>query len=60
LKEAQKGNVLPFTLEFDDPLDNCFVLNPNYPNEDPKVMVEIYKRTAEQDEDLGFNYLKEN
>lgn len=39
-------------------MDNCFVMNPNYPNEDPKVMVEIYKRTPEQDEELGFNYMK--
>jgi hypothetical protein len=60
LKDAQKGIGLPFTLELNDPLDNCFILNPHYPNEDPKVMAEIYKRTAEQEDELGFNYLKEN
>lgn len=60
IKDAQAGKVFPFTLEFDDPMDNCFVMNPNYPNEDPKVMVEIYKRTAEQDEELGFTYMDSN
>ena len=53
MKEVQEGQHLPFVLEFDDPLDNCFVMNPNYPNEDPKVKVEIYKRTEEQEDELG-------
>lgn len=59
LKGYQEGKGLPFTLEFDDPLDNCFIMNPNYPNKDEKVMVEIYKRTEEQEDDLGFKYLIE-
>ena len=54
---AQDRKMLPLTIEFDDPLDNCFVMNPNYPNEDPNVEVLIYKRTAEQQEELGMNYL---
>lgn len=58
LKDAQEGKVFPFTLEFDDPLANCFVMNPNYPNADPKVSVQIYKRTAEQDDELGFTHME--
>lgn len=57
--EAMKqGDVLPFTLELDDPLDNCFILNPLYPNPDPSVVVEEYPRTAEQNEELGINDMK--
>lgn len=58
MKDAREGKILPLTIEFDDPMDNCFILNPNYPNEDPKVMVEIYKRTKEQEDDLGITDLK--
>ena len=31
----RNGKVLPFTIIIDDPLDNCFILNPYYPQEDP-------------------------
>jgi len=37
----------------DDPLANCFIYNPSAPEDDPKIEVEVYDRTAEQDEDLG-------
>lgn len=51
------GEMLPFTLELDDPLDNCFILNPNYPQPDPNVVVEEYERTAEQKEELGLDHM---
>ena len=59
LKLAQAGKIFPLTIEFDDPMDNCFVMNPNYPNEDPLVEVKIYKRTEEQNSDLGIDLIKE-
>lgn len=37
----------PFTLIIDDPTDNCFILNPFYPEEDKKVTIEEYVRTKE-------------
>ena len=39
----------------DDPLANCFIYNPNAPEDDPQIEVEIYDRTEEQNEDLGIN-----
>lgn len=41
----------------DDPLDNCFVLNPYYPKEDPNVIIEEYERTEEQNDELGLTNL---
>jgi len=35
LKEGKK----PFTLILDDPLSNCFIYNPNAPQDDPKIHV---------------------
>lgn len=35
--EKMKNGEMPFTLYLDDPMDNCFILNPYYPKEDPKV-----------------------
>jgi len=42
----------------DDPLSNSFVQNPNYPAEDPSVLVEVYDRTKDQNEELGLNDIK--
>jgi len=44
-----------FTIVLDDPMSNSFVQNPNYPLHDPKVLVEVYDRTKEQNEELGLN-----
>ena len=41
LKELTTGNE-PFTFILDDPLSNCFIYNPNAPEEDPQIAVEIY------------------
>ena len=48
-----KDGSIPFTIIMDDPLANCFIYNPNAPEDDPQIEVEIYDRTPEQDEDLA-------
>lgn len=50
----------PFTFILDDPLANTYIQNPRAhlpspDNEDPKLRREEYKRTFEQDEELGIN-----
>ena len=37
----------PFTLILDDPLANCFIYNPNAPEDDPQIEVVVYDRTPE-------------
>ena len=59
LKDCKNGKKLPFTLIINDPLDNCFILNPNYPKEDPRVIVEEYERSAKLNNELGIDYLME-
>jgi len=49
LKEGTK----PFTLILDDPISNCFIYNPNAPEEDPQIKVDVYERTEEQNDELG-------
>jgi zinc finger protein len=46
MKDCKKGKI-PFTMEIDDPLDNCFIYNRHYPNSDPQVKYENYERTHE-------------
>lgn len=58
LTNLKEGKILPFTLVLDDPMDNCFVLNPNYPHPDPNIQIESYDRTKEQNEELGIDYLE--
>ena len=43
----------PFTIIMDDPLSNCFIYNPNAPEDDPQIEVTVYDRTEEQNEELG-------
>lgn len=60
----KEGNT-KFTLVLDDPADNCFIYNPYAPLDDPKILVEMYERTQEQNDELGItgmvleNYAKE-
>ena len=54
LKQLKEGNE-KFTLILDDPLSNCFIYNPNAPNDDPQIEVTVYERTKEQDDDLGIS-----
>ena len=58
MEQCRDGEYLPFTLILDDPLDNCFILNPCYPDKDPAVLVEEYERSHDQKEDLGLNSMK--
>lgn len=52
-----KSGEKPFTLVLDDAAGNCFVYNPNAPDADPKIKIEEYERTAEQNDDLGISYM---
>jgi zinc finger protein len=55
LKEFKRG---PFKIVMDDALSNCFIYNPNAPEGDPQVEVTVYKRSWEQNEELGLNDMK--
>eukprot|EP01007_Sphenomonas_quadrangularis_P003484 NODE_6_length_3702_cov_222.500684_g4_i0.p1 GENE.NODE_6_length_3702_cov_222.500684_g4_i0~~NODE_6_length_3702_cov_222.500684_g4_i0.p1 ORF type:complete len:529 (+),score=84.15 NODE_6_length_3702_cov_222.500684_g4_i0:94-1680(+) len=57
LDEMRQG-LRPFTLLIDDPLSASYIQNPFAPEEDPCLKIELYDRTAEQDEDLGITALK--
>ncbi|KAJ3115671.1 hypothetical protein HDU96_000219 [Phlyctochytrium bullatum] len=46
---------VPYTLILDDPLGNSYLQNPYAPDEDPNMIVELYDRTFEQNEELGLN-----
>ena len=37
----------------DDPVSNCFIMNPFVPEDDPNITVEVYERSEEQNEELG-------
>ena len=54
LREMREGKE-KFTFILDDPLSNCFIYNPKAPEDDPQILVDVYKRTWEQDEELGIN-----
>ncbi|KAJ9096577.1 hypothetical protein QFC19_007109 [Naganishia cerealis] len=45
----------PFTLILDDPVANSYLQNVYAPDPDPNMEIISYKRTAEQDDDLGIN-----
>lgn len=55
--QAFKEGTKPFTLILDDPLDNCFIQNPFYPEEDPQVETLVYERTEEQNDEFGITQL---
>ena len=52
MKDAIDGK-LPFTLIMDDPLSASYIQNVYAPDPDPNMTIEDYKRTHEQDEELG-------
>lgn len=39
----------------DDPLSNSYIQNIYAPDEDPNLLIEVYERTFEQNEDYGIN-----
>ena len=56
IRELKSGEK-PFTLVLDDAAGNCFVYNPHAPEADPKIKVEEYERTDEQNDDLGISFM---
>jgi zinc finger protein len=47
-----------FTLVLEDPLASSYVQSLTAPDPDPQLLIEDYKRTAEQEEDLGLHDIK--
>lgn len=56
LATLETGN-MPFTLILDDPVSNSYIQNLYAPDDDPQLDVEEYKRTWEQDEELGLHQM---
>jgi len=50
----------PFTFVLDDPLGNSFIFSELGVDKDPKLKVEHYQRTHDQNEELGLNDLHVN
>jgi len=57
LKEAKMVSK-PFTVILDDPVANSYLQNIYAPDPDPNIKVEWYKRTQEQEDDLGISDMK--
>ncbi|KDN38945.1 zf-ZPR1-domain-containing protein [Tilletiaria anomala UBC 951] len=58
LKGVMSASNVPFTVILDDPLSNSYIQNPYAPDEDEQIIVDVYKRSWEQDEELGLNDIK--
>lgn len=57
IRDYRNGKNMPWTLILDDPADNCFIYNPLAPLPDPKILIEEYERTEEQNDDLGITHM---
>jgi len=55
MRAMKDGELYPFHITLDDPLSNCFIYNAKAPEDDPQIIITVYERTHEQNEDLGFN-----
>lgn len=55
MKEYSSGNEFPFTFIIDDPSGKSHVKNPFAPKIDPMLRIEIYERTREQLQHMGFD-----
>ena len=53
LSKMASGEILPFTIQLDDPSGNSFIQNPFAPTKDPQLKVGHYRRSPEQDLALG-------
>ena len=53
LSKMASGDILPFTIQLDDPSGNSFIQNPLAPTKDPQLKVGHYRRSPEQDSALG-------
>ena len=47
-----------FTVLMEDPLDNSYCQDLEYPNQDPKIRSEEYERSTEEEEELGLADMK--
>ncbi|KAF9522886.1 ZPR1 zinc-finger domain-containing protein [Crepidotus variabilis] len=56
--KAVKNADRPFTIILDDPLANSYIQNLYAPDPDPNMVIELYDRSFEQNEDLGLNDIK--
>lgn len=54
LDSLKDGNT-KFTLCIDDPMGNCYIYSPLFPEKDPQIVDEDYERSHEQNEMLGLN-----
>ena len=57
MNTLREGKKFPFTVILDDPADNCFVYNPFAPKDDPKLKIDLYERSEEQNDDLGITHM---
>lgn len=57
LKEAKEGR-LPFTLQLKDPMANSWIYSPFAPGPDPRLSHIHYKRSEEEDMELGLLDMK--
>jgi len=48
----------PFALVLDDPTDNCYISSPHGEENDPNMKIEFYKRTDEQNAELGLDCME--
>ena len=53
-EDCAKGR-MPFTLIMEDPLANSYVYSPFAPEPDPRLQVETYQRSWDEDETLGLH-----
>ena len=51
--EQLKVAETPVTITLDDPSGNSILENPNAPQKDPMLSVDHYRRTAQQEKQLG-------
>lgn len=60
LQTAIDGQLLPFTIEMEDPLAASYIQNVYAPDPDPNMTVTEYERTKEQNDDLGLTDMDAN
>lgn len=49
---------IPYTVILDDPLANSYIQNLYAPDDDPKMLIEAYDRSFDQNDELGLNDMK--
>lgn len=57
LKDVKSAS-RPYTLILDDPLANSYLQNLYAPDPDPNMVIEMYERSAEQNDELGLSDMK--